>query len=253
MEIVSPLSFTTVYLLAPFAPNAEPPPLNHPSTLLATLFVIHYINRALISPLRSPDRSKSHIAVVFAAVIFNLVNPPLMAAFLSAPGGYPHPLRRKPATSIPASPLAGLIQNLQDKVAARVALSRTLGDALTDPIFLLGIFMFLVGFVSNIFHDEILYDLRRSHPPTADGEPHYAIPYGGLYKYISYPNYLCEWVEFVGFAIAASPHWDYTPPWMFVVAEIMVMAPRAYKGHQWYHQKFPEYPKDRKAVIPFVY
>ncbi|KAG8830788.1 hypothetical protein FRC17_004246 [Serendipita sp. 399] len=155
-----------------------------------------------------------------------------MAAYLSAPGSYPKPLQKPTAASVTASPLAGLIQTLQDRVAAKAALSRTLKDAFSDPLFVLGITMFLAGFISNIFHDEILYNLRRTPPPTPDGKPHYAIPHGGLYRYISYPNYFSEWIEFTGFAIAASPHWEYTAPWQFVVAEIMVMAPRAYKGHQ---------------------
>jgi 3-oxo-5-alpha-steroid 4-dehydrogenase 1 len=85
----------------------------------------------------------------------------------------------------------------------------------------------------------------------------YAIPKGGLYKWISYPNYLSEWIEWTGFAIAATAgqvnRWAYTAPWIFVVSEVVLMLPRAWKGHLWYHQKFRgEYPKERKAVIPFL-
>ena len=36
-------------------------------------------------------------------------------------------------------------------------------------------------------------------------QPHYAIPHGGLYSIVSFPNYFCEWVEWFGFALAASP------------------------------------------------
>lgn len=44
-----------------------------------------------------------------------------------------------------------------------------------------------------------------------------------------------------------------SPPWIFVLAEIIAMFPRAYKGHKWYKQKFGDrYPKDRKIVIPFL-
>jgi 3-oxo-5-alpha-steroid 4-dehydrogenase 1 len=254
MEIFSPASFIATYLFAPFSPTGKPPPLNHPSTLLAALFVVHYINRAIISPLRSPGRSRTHLVVVFAAIIFNLVNPPLLAAFLSAPETYPNPFHQ------------GIIQHssgtwnrTQDVVKAQFI--RLSGDhasqahetSWTHPTFLIGITLFLVGFASNIFHDEILYQLRRDTPPKLDGKHTYAIPYGYLYERISYPNYFSEWIEFIGFALAASPRWEYTPPWMFVVAELMVMLPRAYKGHQWYLQKFPDYPRNRKVVIPFVF
>ena len=72
MELVSPLAFSNSYLRSPLSPtsnlaltsptrlfpNAPPLSLAHPSTLLALLFVTHYVNRALISPLRTPSRSQ---------------------------------------------------------------------------------------------------------------------------------------------------------------------------------------------------
>jgi 3-oxo-5-alpha-steroid 4-dehydrogenase 1 len=43
-----------------------------------------------------------------------------------------------------------------------------------------------------------------------------------------------------------------TPPILFTVVEVAVMLPRAIRGHEWYHRKFEDYPKDRKAVVPFL-
>lgn len=258
MEIVSPTIFIATYMLAPFSPTKRPPPWNHPSTFLAILFVLHYLNRAIISPLRSPGRARIHISVVFSAVVFNLINPPLMAAFLSAPREDlpPTPFEFPSAHQYVASVLPTqvyllLTSKFADQFIGLFQLP--LANSWTSPTFIVGLVMFFFGAASNIYHDEVLYKLRRNNPPGPDGKPHYAIPYGFLYRYISYPNYFSEWIEFIGFAIAASPYWGYTPPWMFVVAEIMVMLPRAYKGHQWYLQKFPDYPKDRKAAIPFVF
>lgn len=248
METVSPIIFISTYLLAPFSSDGHPPSLGHPSTLLAVLFVAHYLNRAIISPLRSPGRSETHVIVVAAAMIFNMINPCLVAAFLSAPNNIPCPL--EPSV---------LLQSLEKYVPGSLWLGSRLlckheSRALswTSPTFIAGVTAFVIGFALNILHDEILYDLRRNTPPRSDGKQTYAIPRGALYEYISYPNYFCEWVEWIGFALAASPRWQYTPPWMFVVAELMVMLPRAYKGHQWYLERFPDYPKFRKAVIPFI-
>ncbi|KIM82634.1 hypothetical protein PILCRDRAFT_7975, partial [Piloderma croceum F 1598] len=93
---------------------------------------------------------------------------------------------------------------------------------------------------------------------------HYAIPHGYLYKYISYPNYLCEWLEWLGFALAAAPlpyplnpssppTIAIAPPWIFFLGEVLLMAPRALKGHRWYKEKFGErYPRERRAVVPFL-
>lgn len=253
MESVSPIVFIATYFLAPFSPDGKPPPLNHPSTLLAALFVLHYINRAIVSPLRSPGRSSTHIVVVFAAIIFNLVNPPLVAAFLSAPETLPNPFQSgstKQSSGV-LMPMQNLFNDFVSTLSQHHA-DHAHTNCWTHPTFIIGISLFVLGLASNIYHDEILYDIRRNAPPTSDGKHQYSIPQGCLYRFISYPNYFSEWIEFIGFAIAASPRLEYTPPWMFVVAEIMVMLPRAYKGHEWYHQKFPDYPKDRKAIIPFV-
>ena len=71
---------------------------------------------------------------------------------------------------------------------------------------------------------------------------HYAVPHGLLYRYISYPNYFCEWLEWIGFALAAAPLPSFTslgaviatvsPPWLFFANEIWLMLPRAYTGHR---------------------
>ena len=43
-----------------------------------------------------------------------------------------------------------------------------------------------------------------------------------------------------------------TPPYLFFLAEIWVMFPRAWRGHKWYLNRFPNYPRNRKVVIPFL-
>lgn len=58
----------------------------------------------------------------------------------------------------------------------------------------LGVILFLLGMVGNILHDKVLADLRKK-------QRGYSIPHGLLYEYISYPNYLCEWIEWAGYAL----------------------------------------------------
>lgn len=76
----------------------------------------------------------------------------------------------------------------------------------SDWKFWLGIGAWAIGFASNIWHDEILLNIRRSKSTKSSSgpKPRYEIPYGGLYSLISYPNYLSEWFEWFGFAVAAS-------------------------------------------------
>ncbi|CAG8553571.1 11136_t:CDS:2 [Paraglomus occultum] len=72
-----------------------------------------------------------------------------------------------------------------------------------------------------------------------------------LYKYISCPTYFGETVEWIGFAIAA---WYSPPAILFAFTTPSNLFPRAQRTHRWYLQKFKEdYPRERKAVIPFVW
>ncbi len=114
---------------------------------------------------------------------------------------------------------------------------------LLDPRFLVGTGTFLVGFAINQHADWVLMKLRKP------GETGYKIPHGGLYRFVTCPNYLGEILEWTGFAIAA---WS-LPGVAFAVYTIANLAPRAASHHAWYREKFPDYPASRKALIPLVW
>jgi len=259
MELVSPIMFIYTFATSPLTVKA--PALPSPTErhgILAIAFLIHYANRAVFSPLRTPSRSKTHLIVTFSGILFNVLNGSLLGCYLSSPYG------------------------------------RLYLQGVSTPTFYTGLAIWVLGFVGNIYHDEILLNIRRKANSKGKGKAegkdkgeHYAIPQGGLFSLISYPNYFFEWVEWLGFAIAASPLpfrlSDFTlstiipsllspqtysdifnipaqefapilsPPWIFLLTEFLLMLPRAYKGHKWYHSKFPgTYPKERKAAIPFI-
>ncbi len=112
-----------------------------------------------------------------------------------------------------------------------------------DPRFLAGAFLFLAGFIINRWADARLRALRRP------GETGYKIPYGGLFRWISCPNYLGEILEWFGWALAT---WS-LPGLAFAVWTFANLAPRARANHAWYHEKFQQYPPERKALIPWVF
>lgn len=227
MEIVAPITFITTFRKAPLQSSiaSHAPKTSSTASFLAFLFLAHYTNRAILSPLRSPSRSRAHIVVTLCGITFNLVNGYLIGAYLSSP-------ETTKVLSLPH-------ENWQ---------------------IWLGLVCWSFGFVGNIFHDELLLKIRRNQKRKAkqredlgkDAGEHYAIPFGLFFNYVSFPNYFCEWVEWFGFALVASPNDYFTPPWVFFYGEILTMFPRAWRGHQWYHQKFSDYPKERKAVIPFI-
>lgn len=273
MELVSPITFLLTFYRGPLnlIPDFNPQlKWNQPTTVLAAFFLVHYFNRAIISPLRTPSRSKSHLIVPLAAGCFNLVNGFLMGAYLSSPS----------------------------------ARAYTQG-AFYEPLFWIKLGLAGAGLVGNIWHDEILMNIRRKaksgkkDDDSSNGDAkkdsshgnkkeHYSIPHGALFTYISFPNYTCEWFEWLFFAVASSPFpalslinpisitfsavspffiksvttsWETTswsgfigtlhPPWIFLASEVLLMLPRAIKGHRWYKETFGEaYPRERWAVLP---
>ena len=112
---------------------------------------------------------------------------------------------------------------------------------LCDARFLAGAALFLGGFLLNLHSDEILLRLRRA----ARG---YAIPEGGAYRFVSCPNYLGELIEWAGWALAT---WS-LPGLAFLTWSASNLVPRAVAHHRWYQSKFPDYPRRRKALVPFV-
>lgn len=114
---------------------------------------------------------------------------------------------------------------------------------LTDPRFLAGTAVFFAGFALNLWADGVLRALR------APGETGYKVPTGGLYEYVSCPNYLGELLEWAGFALAA---WSLAGLAFFAYT-VANLAPRARAHHAWYHEKFPDYPRARRALVPFLW
>ncbi|KAJ8395244.1 hypothetical protein AAFF_G00034460 [Aldrovandia affinis] len=113
----------------------------------------------------------------------------------------------------------------------------------THPCFITGCVLWLVGFLINIHSDHILRNLRKP------GETDYKIPVGGMFEYVSGANFLGEIVEWSGFALAA--HSIHSAA--FAIFTLVVLSSRAVAHHKWYLAKFEDYPKSRKALIPFVY
>jgi protein-S-isoprenylcysteine O-methyltransferase Ste14 len=112
----------------------------------------------------------------------------------------------------------------------------------TSPRFFIGLIVFITGVVINHQSDNILLSLRKP------GETGYKIPQGGLFKYISCPNLFGEMIEWSGYAILV---WS-LPALGFAVWTVVNLLPRALDHHKWYLSKFPDYPKERKALVPFV-
>jgi len=114
---------------------------------------------------------------------------------------------------------------------------------LYDPRFIIGLLIFISGLIININSDHILRTLRKP------GETGYKIPERGLFKYVASPNYFGEILEWTGWAILT---WSLAGL-SFTCFTIANLMPRAYTHLKWYRSEFKDYPKNRKALIPFIY
>uniref|UniRef100_A0A8D2IV58 3-oxo-5alpha-steroid 4-dehydrogenase (NADP(+)) n=1 Tax=Varanus komodoensis TaxID=61221 RepID=A0A8D2IV58_VARKO len=113
-------------------------------------------------------------------------------------------------------------------------------DWCTDPRFILA---WLGGLLINVHSDHILRELRKP------GETGYKIPRGGLFEYVTCANYFGEIVEWCGFAIACCT----VESLAFAISTFLILVSRACKHHKWYLNKFEDYPRSRKIIIPFVF
>ena len=113
---------------------------------------------------------------------------------------------------------------------------------LRDPRFLSGAALFAVGWTITARSDSNLIGLRGR------GETGYRIPRGGLFRWVSSPHYLGELIEWTGWAVAT---WS-SAGLAFAVFAAANLAPRALSTHRWYRQTFPDYPAERRALIPFL-
>jgi protein-S-isoprenylcysteine O-methyltransferase Ste14 len=200
MESPAALAFVLVYALGRHA--LEPAPL-----ALAGLWLVHYVHRSFIFPLRMTGAKRPMpLSVAAMAIVFNVVNAYLNARWVSQLGSYPT-------------------------------------SWLSDPRFVLGAIAFFFGMAINIQSDNILFSLRKP------GESGYKIPEGGVYRLVSMPNYLGELIEWAAWAVAS---WSLAGLSFFVFT-FANLVPRAVANHRWYRETFADYPKERRAVIPWLW
>lgn len=109
--------------------------------------------------------------------------------------------------------------------------------------FVTGVVIFYLGYYINNQSDNILSKLKKSSNDS------YSIPQGGFFKYISNPHYFGEIIEWMGWAILT---WSWAGL-AFAFYTFANLAPRALSHHQWYRKEFANYPKNRKALIPFMW
>lgn len=196
---------------------------------MAGMYTVHYFYRAVLSPLvLNPSMSPIHPIVFVSGFLWQVINGISLGGWI---GGY------GPNTIFDWS---GRLYEIE-----------------------VGLVIWGWSLLLNIFHDDDLREIRRSaarrqqEQAKKDGKPVdgveklYMIPKNGLFHYVLFPHYLCEWFEWAGFWLVGGLHC--VPARTFLINEIATMLPRALAGKRWYIEKFgKERVNNRKAIIPGI-
>lgn len=191
------------------------------NAILVALFVGHYINRAIIYPLRmNPGSQKVPLVIIIFAGAVTFWNGYIQCFHLVR-------IERYAPVSLPPS--------------------------WNDAQHWLGISIFLLGMGINLHADSVLRSLRSSKSKLEQKKSQervYYVPRSPIFAYISCPNFAGEILEWFGFAVASKFS---LPSVAFFVYTASNLIPRAVAHHEWYLRKFEvDYPAERWAVIPFV-
>ncbi|KAK6233735.1 hypothetical protein QUC31_006141 [Theobroma cacao] len=106
-----------------------------------------------------------------------------------------------------------------------------------------GIVLFLIGISGNFYHHYLLSKLR------ANGSKDYKIPRGGLFELVICPHYLFEILGFVGMSLISQTLFSFSAS----LGSAMYLTCRSYVSRRWYLSKFEDFPKQVKALIPYVF
>lgn len=211
-------------------------PITH--EIMGLLYVLHYVNRAIITPLFvAPSMSPIHPLVSLSMASFQFMNSASIGGWLCYDAQ-----RRVIDPSIPNSP------------------------ALLNLFSVIGMCLFITGLGGNITAEWHLFELRRGaakRKAKSEGKAKitydkvYVVPEAkGLYKYVLHPHYSLEWMEWTGYWVLGGAWgmgwtWPGSAAALFVLNEMASMTPRAVDGLKWYEKKFGKRAVGRrKAVVP---
>lgn len=173
------------------------------------IWVVHYTNRWLVFPLLMRPQPGGTMALVV-------------------------PLTGAPVTVLHAWFYAAWVGRLAPDVS---------WDRVLHPAFVIGAFLWALGFGLIVHSEHVLRSLRRA------GGTGYSLPRAGAFRWVSSPHYLGELLAWLGLMIAAG-----APGGLFMLSLTAAnLVPRASATHSWYREHFPDYPPERKALLPFLW
>ncbi|KFM77585.1 putative polyprenol reductase, partial [Stegodyphus mimosarum] len=114
---------------------------------------------------------------------------------------------------------------------------------------IIGTIIFLLGFILQYYTHRGFALLRKTTDGHVVSTAHY-MPCGGFFEYVSCPHYFAEILMYLsGCLILGGKSYTW---WLLCLWVVTNQILTGLMSHQWYQQKFENYPPKRKAVIPFI-
>jgi steroid 5-alpha reductase family enzyme len=187
--------------------------------ITATVFAISYLGSASLTQW-----------LVYAAVMIHFLKRTYEVLFVHKYSGPIQPFTFV-IIVVTYALIAGLISALNAQAIPAV-----------DALFIIGIVLFIIGQIGNFYHHKLLANLRKT-------EGGYHIPRGGWFEKATCPHYFFELLAWLGILLLSRHLFTL----LAFIAMFGYLTGRSIKTRQWYRQRFPDYPAERKNMIPFLF
>lgn len=117
----------------------------------------------------------------------------------------------------------------------------------------LGSLLYLFGSISQHISLKQFASLRHKSKKTdsKNADLNHYLPHGFLFEFVSCPHYLSELLIYLAISLTLNL---YINAFILFIFVFVIHLPMALQSHDWYLRKFKEtYPKNRKALIPFIF
>lgn len=119
----------------------------------------------------------------------------------------------------------------------------------SDPAALLGVGLFVVGQLGNLYHHVLLSNLRGPKAPSGDRKSAYVVPRGGFFEYVAMPHYFFELVAWLGVAVCT----QHLTALLVVTSMASYLAGRSVSTTKYYLKNVKGYPTTRRHLVPGIF
>ncbi len=168
--------------------------------------------------------------ILFACITFHFVKRCLEVLLVHTYGG-PIDVASTIQIAFNYSAFMGVLAWFHESTVSRI-----------DWLFVCGLVVFVLGQIGNFAHHVLLRRLRR-------GREGYYVPYGLMFRWVTTPHYLAEIVIWAGFFLMSR----HLATLLVFIIFAHYLIDRSNATHRWYLERFEDYPRVRRRIIPFVY